>query len=339
MKLFLGSTSRSFAMIALSMVASSFGSAAATDLSGTIKIDGSSTVAPISMAAAEMFMQEHPKVRVTVGISGTGGGFKKFLDVKPDLRTDISDASRPIKQAELDKAKEVSVNFVEIPVAIDGLAVMVNPKNTWCDHLTLEELKKIWEPSSTIQNWKDIRMGFPDKPLRLFGPGTDSGTFDFFTEVINGKEKACRSDFSASENDNALVQGIAGDEGSLGYFGFAYYEANHAKLKLVGIDNGNGKPVKPSSDLVRAGGYAPLARPLFLYVNAESLKRPEVQAFLAYVLDHSKKIVEHPKVQYVVFPDELYTLARQRMDSRKTGTVMLGVHGASNLVEIYRQNQ
>ncbi len=311
----------------------------ASDLSGTIKIDGSSTVAPISTAAAEMFMQQHPKVRITVGISGTGGGFKKFLDVKPDLRTDISDASRPIKQAELDKAKEIGVNFVEIPVAIDGLAVMVNPKNTWCDHLTLDELKKIWEPSSTIQNWKDIRKGFPDKPLRLFGPGTDSGTFDYFTEVINGKEKACRSDFSASENDNALVQGIAGDEGSLGYFGFAYYEANHAKLKLVGIDNGDGKPVKPSSDLVRGGGYVPLSRPLFLYVNAESLKRPEVKAFVNFMLENSKKIVEHPKVQYVAFPEELYTLVRNRVDSAKTGTAMSGVHGASNMVEVYRKNQ
>jgi len=338
MKLTLSHARRALALLTLSIATSSLEIAVASDLTGTIKIDGSSTVAPISTAAAEMFMQQNPKVRVTVGISGTGGGFKKFLDAKPDLRTDISDASRPIKQAEIDKAKEVGVSFVEIPVAVDGLAVMVNPKNTWCDHLTLEELKKIWEPASTIQNWKDIRKGFPDKPLRLFGPGTDSGTFDYFTEVINGKEKACRSDYSASENDNALVQGIAGDEGSLGYFGFAYYEANHAKLKLMAIDNGDGKPVKPSNDLVRAGGYTPLSRPLFLYVNAESLKRPEVKAFLAFLLENSKKIVEHPKVQYVSFPDELYTLARQRLDSGKTGTAMLGVHGASNLVEVYRKN-
>jgi phosphate transport system substrate-binding protein len=286
-----------------------------------------------------MFMSENSKVRITVGISGTGGGFKKFLDPKLNLRTDISGASRPIKQAELDKARDVGVNFVEIPVALDGLAVMVNPKNTWCNDLTTAELKKIWEPGSSIQNWKDVRAGFPDKPLRLFGPGTDSGTFDFFTEVINGKEKASRSDYSASENDNALVQGIAGDEGSLGYFGFAYYEANEKKLKLLGIDNGDGKPVKPSSEVVRAGGYKPLARPLFLYLNLESLKRPEVRAFLDYVLDNSVKIVEHPKVQYVAFPEELYKLAKRRMDTGKTGTAVLGVHGAANLVEVYRKDQ
>lgn len=315
------------------------GRAQADELTGTVRIDGSSTVAPISTAAAEMFMGQHPKVRITVGISGTGGGFKKFLDAKADLRTDISDASRPIKAAELDKAREVGVQFVEVPIGVDGLAVMVNPQSTFVDHLTLAELKKIWEPSSGIHNWKDVRPGFPDLPLKLFGPGTDSGTFDFFTEVVVGKEKACRSDFSASENDNALVQGIAGDKGALGYFGFAYYEANRGKLKLLGIDNGDGKPIQPSLDAIRAGGYTPLSRPLFLYVNAEALKRPEVKAFLAFTLENARKIVEHPKVQYVAFPDEMYTIARKRVDVVKTGTIMTGVGGAADLVEHFRKNQ
>lgn len=329
---------KSAAVLCLGFVLLAGGGAAvrAGELSGTIKIDGSSTVAPISTAAAEMFMAQHPRVRITVGISGTGGGFKKFLDVKKDLRTDISDASRPIRQAELDKAREVGVEFVEVPIAVDGLAVMVHPRNTFCDHLTTGELKRIWEPGSAIHNWKDVRPGFPNVPLKLFGPGTDSGTFDFFTEVIVGKEKACRSDFSASENDNALVQGIAGDAGSLGYFGFAYYEANHAKLKLLGIDNGDGKPIKPSADIVRSGGYTPLARPLFLYVNAEALKRPEVQAFMMFVVDNARKIVEHPKVQYVALPDELYSLVRERVTSIRTGSAMVGVHGSANLVEVYR---
>jgi phosphate transport system substrate-binding protein len=192
-------------------------------LSGRVKIDGSSTVAPITMAAAELFRSEQPRVQVTVGISGSGGGFKKFLEKRPDLRTDISDASRPIKPAELRRAQELGVQFIEMPIAYDGIAVVVNPANNWCDSLTIEELRKIWEPNSRVNNWQNVRPGFPDVPLRLYGPGTDSGTFDYFVETVVGKAKSCRSGFTPSEDDNVLVQGVAGDRGGLGYFGFSYY--------------------------------------------------------------------------------------------------------------------
>ena len=313
-------------------------SAAATgDLAGTVKVDGSSTVAPITTAAAELFQAKQPNVRVTVGVSGTGGGFKKFLDHDARLRTDISDASRPIEVAELAKATELGVQFIEVPIGIDGLAVMVHPSNKFCDHLTLAELKKIWEPGSPIINWRELRTGFPDLPLRLFGPGTDSGTFDYFTQVVVGKEKSSRSDYNASENDNTLVQGIAGDPGALGYFGYSYYEANKAKLKLLAIDNGDGKPIKPSLDAVRAGTYKLLSRPLFLYVNAESYKRPEVKAFLEFYLDNARSIVEHPRVNYVAFSEEVYQLGKKRLSDGKTGSVMAGAApGATDMAELLK---
>lgn len=308
-------------------------------LSGTVKVDGSSTVAPITTAAAEMFREKEPKVRVTVGTSGTGGGFKKFLDADAGLRTDISDASRPIEPPEVSKAAEVGVRFIEVPIAIDGLAVMVHPSNTFCDHLTIEELKKIWQPESTVNNWKDVRKGFPDMPIKLYGPGTDSGTFDYFTEVVCGKERASRSDYNASENDNTLVQGVAGDKGSLGYFGYSYYEANKGKLKLLAIDNGDGKPIKPSLETIRANAYHPLSRPLFLYVNAESYKRPEVKAFMAFIVDNARRIVEHPKVNYVAFPDEIYSLVGKRLKDGKTGSFMAAAPpGAVNMAELLNKN-
>jgi len=312
--------------------------ARAEDLVGRVKVDGSSTVAPISMAGAELFQTEQEKVQVTVGISGTGGGFKKFLDPKPGLRTDICDASRPIKESEMAKAAELGVEFIEIPVAIDGLAVMVHPSNKFCDHLTVSELKRIWEPGSAIQNWKDVRPGFPNLPLKLYGPGTDSGTFDYFTEVIVGKEDASRSDFTASESDNVLVQGVAGDAGSLGYFGYSYYEANKTKLKLLAIDNNDGKPVLPNVDVIRKGHYRPLSRPLFLYVNKASLQRPEVKAFLDYVLGNAVKIVEHPRVNYVALPNAIYDLAKDRLAKGKTGSAMAHADHATDLVEIFRKN-
>lgn len=311
--------------------------AAAGDLAGTVKVDGSSTVAPITTAAAEMFQAKEPKVRVTVGVSGTGGGFKKFLDHDARLRTDISDASRPIEAAEIAKALELGVQFVEVPIGIDGLAVMIHPSNKFCEYLTIAELKKIWEPASPINNWRDVRVGFPDLALKLFGPGTDSGTFDYFTAVVVGKEKYSRSDYNASENDNTLVQGIAGDKGALGYFGYSYYEANKAKLKLLAIDNGDGKPIKPNFEAIRSGAYKPLSRPLFLYVNAESYRRPEVKAFLDFVLDNAKSIVEHPRVNYVAFSDELYQLGKKRLGDVKTGSVMAGApSGTADIVELFK---
>ncbi|MBI1826362.1 MAG: PstS family phosphate ABC transporter substrate-binding protein [Planctomycetes bacterium] len=298
------------------------GLASAADVAGTVKIDGSSTVAPISMAAAELFQAKNKAVKVTVGISGTGGGFKKFLDAQAELRTDISDASRPIEATELKKAEEHGVKFMELPLAWDGICVVVHPSNSFCNHLTVEELKRIWSPDSKINNWKDIRGGFPDLPLKLYGPGTDSGTFDYFTQAIVGKEKSSRADYTPSENDNVLVQGVAGDRGSLGYFGYAYYEANKSKLKAIAIDSGDGKPVTPSVASIRDGSYKPLSRPLFLYVNAASWKRPEVKAFVEFVFADPKSIVEHKRVNYVSLPDAVYDLARQRLKEEKTGSAM-----------------
>jgi phosphate transport system substrate-binding protein len=290
-------------------------------LSGRVKIDGSSTVAPITMAAAELFKEVQPRVQVPVGISGSGGGFKKFLADRPDLRTDISDASRPIKPAELSRAAELGIEFVEMPIGYDGIAVVVNPANDWCDSLTVEELRKIWEPNSKINNWKDVRPGFPDVPLKLYGPGTDSGTFDYFVETVVGKAKSCRSDFTPSEDDNVLVQGVAGDRGGLGYFGFSYYEANKNKLHLLGIKCTGGQIIKPSLATIRDGTYAPLSRPLFMYVNIEAGKRPEVKAFLKYVFDNAKMIVEHPKVNYVALSDELYAAIWERLEKGVTGSM------------------
>lgn len=331
---------RGTAWIALGIAAllSCAAEAQKTRVGGTVKVDGSSTVAPISTAAADMFKAAHRDIRVTVGTSGTGGGFKKFLEATPELRTDINDASRPIKQSEIDRAKELGVEFIELPIAYDGIAVVVHPGNTWCEHLTVEELKRIWEPTSAINNWKDIRAGFPDKPLKLYGPGTDSGTFDYFTEAINGKEDACRSDYTASENDNVLVQGVKGDLGSLGYFGYAYYEANKSALKLVGIRGPSGKPILPSPETIRDGTYRPLARPLFLYVNRAAAERPEVATFVLFCLENGRKIVEHPRVKYVGLTDDLYAIALERFRSKVTGSMFGGKeHDGRPLLDVYRK--
>lgn len=310
-----------FATLAVLLLASVAFGQSHERLSGRVKLDGSSTVAPITMAAAELFRAEQPRVQVTVGISGSGGGFKKFLEKEADLRTDISDASRPIKSSELKLATEVGVEFIEMPIAYDGIAVVVHKSNTFCSALTIEELRKIWEPNSKINNWKDIRPGFPDLPLKLYGPGTDSGTFDYFVETVVEKAKACRSDFTPSEDDNVLVQGIAGDPGSLGYFGFSYYEANKDKLNLLAISEGDAKPIKPSLATIRDGSYTPLSRPLFVYVNTEAGKRPEVRAFLQFIFTNAKKIVEHPKVNYVALSDDLYKSIWSRLEHGVTGSM------------------
>ncbi|MCF6093712.1 PstS family phosphate ABC transporter substrate-binding protein [Microaerobacter geothermalis] len=273
--------------------------AAETKLSGEIQIDGSSTVFPISEAVAEEFMAANPDVRVNVGVSGTGGGFKKFTVGE----TDISDASRPIKDSEAQKAKENGIEYIEIPVAFDGLSVVVNPENDFVDYLTTEELKKIWEPNSQVTKWSQVREGWPDEEIKLYGPGTDSGTFDYFTEVINGEDGASRSDYTASEDDNVLVQGIAGDKYSLGYFGYAYYIENKDKIKVVPIDGGNG-PIEPTDETVNNGTYAPLSRPIFIYVSKKSLQRPEVKAFVEYYLTEGPNFV--PEVGYVPLPQDMY---------------------------------
>lgn len=291
-------------------------------LTGKISIDGSSTVAPIMNVATEMFKARQPSVKAPVGISGTGGGFKKFLDAQANLRTDIQDASRPIRPEEIETARKLGIEFIEIPLGLDGMAVVANPKNTWCDHLTLAELKKIWEPGSKIKSWKDVRGGFPDKALKLYGPGSDSGTFDYFVEaVVGGGAKSTRADYEASENDNTLVRGVAGDEGALGYFGFSYYENNPKSLKLLAIDNGDGRPVKPDLEKIRSNEYRPLSRPLFIYVNRQPADRPEVGAFVEFLIQNATRIVEHPKVGYVSLSPELYEIGLERFRQRITGSV------------------
>jgi len=289
---------------------------------GKIMIDGSSTVAPITAAIAEMFQKKSPQIRVAVGISGTGGGFKKFLDSRADLRTDLNDASRPISASEIKLAAERGVEFVEIPVAIDGICVVVNPANDFCDGLTISELKAIWQPGSEIKNWSQVRQGFPDLTLELFAPGTDSGTFDYFTEAIVGKAHTSRSDYTASAYPPVLVQGVQGDKGTLGYFGYAYYQSNKEKLKLLAIDNGNGKGIKPSSATILAGKYMPLSRPLFLYVNKASLKKQSVQKFLAFYLQNAAKTVQLPSIGYVPLSQGVYDIAQMRIDRMVTGSAM-----------------
>lgn len=269
------------------------GGAAGGDLSGQINIDGSSTVYPISEAVAEEFMAANGgKVRVTVGVSGTGGGFKRFCVGE----TEISDASRPIKDTEKAICAKNNVEFDEIKVGIDGLTVVVNPKNSFAQCLTIAELKKIWEPSSTVRKWSDVRAGFPNQEIKLYGPGTSSGTFDYFTEEIVGKAGASRADYTASEDDNVLVQGVEGDANALGYFGYAYYKENAKKLKEVAIDSGTGC-VMPNDETVKNGTYKPLSRPLFIYVNKAKLSRPEVKAFVDYYVKHAPTLV--PQVGYV----------------------------------------
>ena len=285
-------------------------------LSGAVHVDGSSTVFPITEAVAEEFQKRHRGVRVTVGISGTGGGFKKFCVGE----TDINDASRPIKSKEIAKAAENGIEFIELPVAFDGVSVVVNPKNHFVDFLTIEELRKIWQPGSTVRKWNEVRPGWPNRPITLYGPGTDSGTFDYFTEAVNGKAQACRPDFTASEDDNVLVQGIAGDENALGFFGYAYYVENRARLKIVPIDAGHG-PVAPSADTINNGTY-PLSRPLFIYVSRKAAERPEVSAFVRFYIENAEALVK--EVGYVPLPQKVYQLALERFERRTTGSAFSG---------------
>ncbi len=284
----------------------------------TIRVDGSSTVYPITEAAAEGFQKaQGGKVRVTVGVSGTGGGFKKFCRGE----TDISNASRPILAKEIADCKAAGINFIELPVAYDALTVVVNPQNNWATNLTVAELKKIWEPNSTINNWSQVRQGFPNVPLKLFGPGADSGTFDYFTEAINGKSKVSRKDYTASEDDNVLVQGVSRERGALGYFGYAYYAENRNRLKAVAINGGKG-PVLPSEKTVLNGTYQPLSRPIFIYVNAKSAQRPEVRQFVTYYLNNAPAIVK--KVKYVPLPTSAYRTVLANFNKNRVGTIFGG---------------
>lgn len=270
-----------------------------TQLSGNVKVDGSSTVFPISEAVGEEYQKLHPRVRVTMGVSGTGGGFNKFCVGE----VDINDASRPIKESEIELCSSNGIEWIEMEVAFDGLSVIVNPENTWVDSLTVAELKSIWEPESKVTTWKDVRSDWPDKEIYLAGPDTDSGTFDYFTKAIVGEEKASRADYTASADDNVLVQAISGEKYSLGYFGFAYYTENKDKLKLVPVDGGDGA-VLPSKQTINDNTYKPLSRPLLIYINKASLDRPELKEFVKYYLTEGREFVQ--QVGYVKMPDSLY---------------------------------
>ena len=283
-----------------------------------VKIDGSSTVYPISEAVAEEFQKsKRGAVRVTVGISGTGGGFKKFCRGE----TDVSDASRPILEKEMKACAEAGIKYVELPVAFDALTVVINPRNTWVKELKVEELRKMWEPlaQGRITHWNQVNPSWPNAPLKLFGPGADSGTFDYFTDAINGKEKASRGDFTASEDDNVLVQGVSRDVNAIGYFGLAYYVENKDKLKAAPIVNkGAAKAVLPSLETVMDGSYQPLARPIFIYVSDKGMQRPEVREFVQFYLKNAPKLVK--EVGYVPLAAKHYEMALKNFSEPKLGT-------------------
>jgi phosphate transport system substrate-binding protein len=290
------------------------------DTTMLIKVDGSSTVFPITEAVAEEFQKEtRGAVRVTVGISGTGGGFKKFCRGE----TDVQDASRPISQSEMEACRATSVQYYELPIAFDALTIAVSPKATWVDTITVAELKQMWEPASQgrITKWNQIRASWPDLPLKLFGAGSDSGTFDYFTEAVVGKAKASRGDYTASEDDNTLVQGIANDKPALGYIPYAYYEPNKKRLKAVAVDGGPG-PVLPSRATVESGEYQPLSRPVFIYVNAKSALKAEVKRFVEFYVAQAPTLV--PQVKYVPLPREAYELAVAHFKNGKLGSAFQG---------------
>jgi phosphate transport system substrate-binding protein len=285
-----------------------------------VQVDGSSTVFPITEAVAEEFQKaKKGKVKVTVGIAGTGGGFKKFCRGE----IDISDASRPILKQEMEACKGAGIEYFELPIAYDALTVIINPKNDWVKGLNVPDLKKMWEPSAQgkVTNWNQVRSEWPNAPLKLFGPGADSGTFDYFTEAIVGKAKSSRGDFTASEDDNVLVQGIANDRNALGYFGFSYYVENQNKLKAVPIDGGKG-PVTPSAKTVEDGTYQPLSRPIFIYVSKKSMDKPEVREFVEFYLKNAPTLVK--QVKYVPLPQSIYTTGAEHLKKGKIGTMFGG---------------
>lgn len=305
-------------------------------LSGNVEIDGSSTVYPISEAAADQFGKDFPKVRVTVGESGTGGGFKRFAKGE----TDISDASRPIKHAEFEQCQATNVEFIELPLAYDGLTIVVNPANDWVEELSVGQLKKIFGAEGTAAKWSDVNPEWPDSEISIYAPGADSGTLDYFKEVVAGKTGALRADMSTSENDNQLVTGVASEEAAIGFFGAAYYFANQDKLKALKItnpDTGTGVPPTPAT--IESGEYAPFSRPLFIYVNAASLKRPEMKKFVSFYLDNAAKFSE--AVGYVALPVEVYDSAKKHLSERLTGTHYLTGDGEKRvgaLPEIYKMD-
>lgn len=303
---------------------------------GKIHIDGSSTVYPLTEAVSEEFREVNPDIRVTVGVSGTGGGFKKFM--RGEL--DISNASRPISKSEIELAKTNGIEFIEIPVAYDGLAVVVSTKNTFVDYLTVAELHKMWSPESQGKStrWNQIRAEWPDAPLNLYGAGTSSGTYDYFTEAVNGKAKASRGDYTASEDDNVLVQGVSTDINALGYFGLAYFSENKDKLKLVPIKmDENSEAIYPTEETVSNGTYQPLSRPEFIYINVKSAKLPYVQEYIKFYLDNATSLSQ--EIGSVPLPAEVYKLSYEKFKNLKTGSVFedKSIVGA-NLYELLKKD-
>ncbi|MDF1663036.1 MAG: PstS family phosphate ABC transporter substrate-binding protein [Planctomycetota bacterium] len=300
-----------------------------------LRIDGSSTVHPITEAVAESYRDVEPGLRVVLNVSGTGGGFKKFVKGE----TDINNASRPIKDKELKKCEENKVEFIELPVAFDGITIAINPKNSFVDHLTVAELKKIWDAGSKVTTWKDIRSSWPAEKIKLYSPGTSSGTFDYFTEAINGHSGQCRSEsVSFSEDDNVLVQGVAGDQYAVGFFGFAYYVENKAKLKAVPIKlDEKSAAITPSDETINNGSYKPLSRPIFIYVSKAAAERKEVQSFVNYYMTNGAKV--SGSVGYVALPKALYELAQERFNKRVTGSAFKNAKTAGvNLMSAYKVN-
>ncbi len=324
--------SNGFKVLGLSaLLIAALGSFSAVAQAQIVKVDGSSTVYPITEAVAEEFQKmKKGAVKVTVGISGTGGGFKKFCRGE----IDIADASRPILKAEMEECRKAGIEYLEMPVAYDALTVVINPKNTWVKSMTVAELKKIWEPAAQgkVTHWNQVNPSWPNAPIKLFGAGSDSGTFDYFTEAINGKAKASRGDFTASEDDNVLVQGVQRDVNALGYFGFAYYVENRDKLKSVPIVEKDGKPaVAPSLETVVNGTYQPLARPIFIYVNAKSLQKPEVREFVEFYNKHGEQLTK--EVKYVPLPAKAYSYNMEILAKRKLGTKFGGENKVGLTIE------
>ena len=318
---------------ALTLAAASSAASAQT----IIQVDGSSTVFPITEAMAEEFQKANKGIKVTVGIAGTGGGFKKFCRGE----IDIADASRPIRKSEAEDCKKNGIEYIELPVALDALAVLVNPKNTWVDFLTVAELKKMWEPEAQgkITSWKQIRASFPDAPLKLFGPGVDSGTYDYFTAATVGKEHSSRGDFTASEDDNVLVQGIGGDVNAVGFFGLAYYLENKAKLKAVPIKlNDAAKAILPAVETAKDGTYQPLSRPIFIYVSKKSLdSRPEVAKFVDFYMDPKNATKLVAEVGYVPLPVEALAQFKERVTKRQIGTGFTGSKTGVSVEELIKE--
>jgi phosphate transport system substrate-binding protein len=317
------------AVPAMTFLAALSFAASASAAPAVVKIDGSSTVFPVTEAVAEEFQKaKKGAVNVTVGISGTGGGFKKFCRGE----TDVANASRPILKKEMDDCAKAGIRYYEMPIAYDALTVMVNPQNTFIKSMSVAELKKIWEPGAQgkINSWKDVNPAWPDQKIKLYGAGSDSGTFDYFTEAIVGKAKSSRGDYTASEDDNVLVQGIAGDKGALGYFGFAYYIENQKKLKAVAIDGGKG-PVAPTPENVDNGSYQPLSRPIFIYVSEKSLEKPEVKEFVEFYMKSAAPLVK--EVKYIPLPAKAYTGNLEHLAKKKLGTVFGGQNEVGLTIE------